>query len=366
MQKCTNCSCKTHFSLGAVCPSFTSATPCPWVVPCLRWQRGVPAPCSTCKSYPWAAEWYSQGRRWILPLRCGSRLHRTFFAETYAYICLYPFSTLLFLWQIIHFLQCGFLSVWGGQTGDCVESPSSDALLLPLSRSQHSDPSCLQQPPSHFQLSWLNNQNETLPCLWRRLELWYQCCRHIPLKPCTTLPRGRALLSETAFSTETLLSGKRNDGAEGNPERLAAPDLWREDKVQKHSFIFSCIFIFAGEDPFSCQLFSTCTQLWLCLARLGSLPSTPVCSTCSQAVAQTAALSCSCKRCRFMFYQWKSRQHSQALRFVQTEIVWQAKAALRGSDTSPWKHWDKASQMQHFALRNWRPEIPSSQLKYWH
>lgn len=150
------------------------------------------------------------------------------------------FHSFLFLsgtWS--SFSSGGFCLSGGADWRRCWESIfRGTSTAVPLFAASALSLFCLQQSPSHFQLSWLNNQNKALPCLWKRLVLCYRCCRHIPLKPCTTLSRGRAPLPATVFSTEKLLSGKRKDGAEGSPERLAAPNLWRENKVQEY-FLFS-------------------------------------------------------------------------------------------------------------------------------
>lgn len=68
--------------------------------------------------------------------------------------------------------------------------------------------------------------------------------------------------------------------------------------------LFGAFFFLQGKASSPANPFHLYSAMSQCLTRLGSLPSTLVCSTCSHAVAPKAALS-SCKKCLFMFYQQK-------------------------------------------------------------
>lgn len=128
----------------------------------------------------------------------------------------------------------------------------------------------------------------------------------------------------------------------GGMERKTAQKDWLlqnykgKNKVQEYSFLFLPFFggySFCRGGTVLLTTPYTCNQLSQCLARLGSMPSALVCFTCFHAVAQKLALSCPCRMCLFMFHQ--ERQQSPSLWFVQTttEVLWQAKVALRGNDT---------------------------------
>lgn len=187
----------------------------------------------------------------------------------------YPVSPVLYFFIFIYFF---------GLSGaaDCLPSSLSDEIHHPT-HCHCSVPLCLQQSHSHFQLSWLKIKTKHTQSLWRRLVPCYQCFRYLPLEPCTAIFTGRALLSGTAVSTEKLLGGNR-----------------------KQVFIFIILVFF-----FLQQRASSLTNPFhlhsaiavSCKVGFG-IQHASTC-TCAYTVGQKAALSCSCKKCPFIFYQRK-------------------------------------------------------------
>lgn len=121
--------------------------------------------CSTCKSYPRAEGRQRPGRRRILPVKRVGRFRHPFLQMLmHLFACIHSPLFLVFLREIFFFLQWGFLPVW--------ETRLEMVLRVHHEMHFYYCP-CLQPVPSfsafkshsHFQLSWLNNQNKALPRL---------------------------------------------------------------------------------------------------------------------------------------------------------------------------------------------------------